>query len=225
MCTHSSYLLPGLQLAVNGAMGFHGVICSATQLLKTPATSGPPPNNQNQPGSWSNAVAYLSLHGTDDTTIPPAGGPLFGSSTFELHSVAESTRLFAELNGCELSPLLWSLDALIAGGPTTADVTTYSCDPTTPVAAYMVQGGGHGVAGSIGGLSIEALALDFVVGVEAAHESASGSPSPALYFLPLNYTPPPPPRPLTSRHVPSTPPFPSLVLLLFPHVVQLLHPW
>ena len=180
MCTRSSYLLPGLQLAVNGAMGFHGVICSATQLLKTPATSGPLPNNQNQPGSWSNAVAYLSLHGTADTTIPPAGGPLFGSSTFELHSVAESTRLFAELNGCELSPLSWSLDALIAGGPTTADVTTYSCDPTTPVAAYMVQGGGHGVAGSIGGLSIEALALDFVVGVEAAHESASGSPSPAF---------------------------------------------
>ena len=132
-------------------MGFHGVICSATQLLKMPASSGPPPNNQNQPGSWSNAVAYLSLHGAADTTIPPAGGPLFGSSTFELHSVAESTRLFAELNGCELSPLVWSIDALIyfvppTLSPTTADVTTYSCDPTTPVTAYMVQGGGHEVA-------------------------------------------------------------------------------
>ena len=150
-----------------------------------PASSGPPPNNQNQPGSWSNAVAYLSLHGAADTTIPPAGGPLFGSSTFELHSVAESTRLFAELNGCELSPLVWSIDALIyfvppTLSPTTADVTTYSCDPTTPVTAYMVQGGGHEVAGSIGGLSIESLALDFVVGVEAAHVSASGSPSPAF---------------------------------------------
>ena len=87
-------------------------------------------------------MAYLSLHGSADKVIPPAGGtlPVTEKEGFRLHSVTESTQLFARLNGCDATPALSSVDARLESGPTTADVTTYSCSAATPVQAYMVQG-------------------------------------------------------------------------------------
>lgn len=163
---HSNGAALANRLAVNGAMDFHGVVCSATQLLSAPASSGPAPHNQNLPGSWSEPVTYLSLHGSDDQTIPAAGGALLVSQKagVQLHSVAESTRLFAELNACLAAPDTSEVSSSIPGSQaasSTATVTRYRCGPTVPVEGYMVQGGGHGIAATIASTTLESSAVDF----------------------------------------------------------------
>jgi len=180
-----------------------GIVGAVTQLLASPARSGPGPLNYNQPQSNKPKVSVLTILGTADTLIPYNGGSsgVFGGDTaFQLMSALDSNEAWAAHNGCNLQPATSTVSASIGSG--TATFYEYrNCQSGTFVEHYAVQGASHNAGGStLGGQSASAVMYDFIRRCESGSTGPVPSPVP-------NPVPSPVPNPVPSP-VPSPGPSP-----------------
>merc|ERR1740123_942223 len=173
-----------------------GIHATVTQLLASPARSGPGTLNYNQPSSSKPKVSVMTILGDADGLIPYGGGSsgVFGGDTaFQLMPAMESNEVWAEHNGCNLQPQ--STSGISSSMGTGATFYKYpNCQEGTIVEHYNVHGGEHNAGGAtLGGVSANEIMFDFVRRCESG-SSPSPGPSPGPSPAP-SPTPSPAPSP------------------------------
>ena len=151
------------RLAANAGpdLPIKGIVADVTQLLSSPARSGPGSLNYNQSGRGSSPVSVMSVMGTSDPLIPYLGGSsrvFDGDDAFRLHSALDSMAVWAEYNSCagadapQTSVGTWSQD----GRTGMATKFVYGgCPNGLLVEHYEIEGGEHGS----GGVSIDGVGM------------------------------------------------------------------
>ena len=198
------------KLAANAGsdLPIKGIVAKVTQLLESPAQSGPGPFNYNQPGRGTPPVSVLSVMGTADPLIPYGGGGsnvFGGDNSFQLMSALDSMETWASYNSCSgatsptISTQQWTDRQ---GGSGDANKYSYSgCPDGIIVEHYGIVGGRHNAGGvSIDGAAFDnAITFEFINRVEAG---GGGGPPPSPTASPPN-GPPPSPGPSDCQNDPS----------------------
>ena len=188
------------KLAANAGpdLPIKGIVAKVTQLLESPAQSGPGPFNDNQPRQGTPPVSVLSVMGTADPLIPYGGGSsnvFGGDNNFQLMSALDSMKTWASHNTCtgatnpSISTQRWTDRQ---GGSGEATKYSYSgCPDGVIVEHYGIVGGKHNAGGvSINGNNVDyVLAYDFINRVEGG---GGGGPPSSPTPSPPNGPPPTP---------------------------------
>lgn len=152
-----------------------------TQLLASPARSGPGNLNYNQPSAGGPPVSVLNLMGDNDLLIPYEGGTsgVFGGDTnFVLMSALDSMTTWAAHNGCSTG---YTTASSVYGTSGEATFYDYSggCGEGIIVEHYVLHGAGHsfGSGATMNDVAIDYdLAYDFISRVEAGGGGGGGGP-------------------------------------------------
>jgi len=151
------------RLAANAGteLPIKGIVAKVTQLLQSPARSGPGLLNYNQPSASTSAVSILSVMGTADGLIPYEGGssPVFGGDEdFVLMSALKSMEFWADHNGCGDADIT-STTTSAQHGTSATKYDYQNCPAGIFVEHYAINGGGH----NAGGAEIDGDKIDYVV--------------------------------------------------------------
>lgn len=176
------------RLAANAAddLPIKGIVTKVTQLLASPARSGPGELNYNQPGSVGPPVSILNLMGVADGLIPYEGGgsSVFGGDdNFQLMSAMESMATWAAHNGCSSSaPVATTGISFSTNNGPNGEAIFYEytgCPEGIIVEHYAVAEAGHSLAGgALDATEIDyELAYQFIHRVEAGDSGGGGGPS------------------------------------------------
>lgn len=88
-------------------------------------------------------ISVVTMHGTDDTIIPAAGGATIEANGGYILSVADAARAWSRVDACAEQPVV-AYEPDIADDGTRVRRETYSdCADGVAVVFYIIEGGGH----------------------------------------------------------------------------------